>query len=300
VTGFRIVAKGPFSLESSIRFLEGFTPAAYKRPTASSHLHLAFVANGTEVVAGVCVRPRAGGVVGEVFGEAPSEVVRAQVARILSLDVDGSGFPKVGRLDRVVGGLQARYPGLRPVCFWSPFEAAAWTIIGRRIRMSQAASIKAKIAQQLGPSVEVHGDRLHAFPSPSVLRGIDSIPGLGGPKVGWLHALAEAAATGVLDAVRLRALPSEQAVEELKSLPGIGDFSAELILLRGAGEPDCLALHEPRLRLAVARAYGLPSEPSDEELQSIAERWRPFRTWVALLLRASLEEEIGQVAGRGG
>lgn len=40
---------------------------------------------------------------------------RSQVARILSLDVDGSRFPAVGERDPVVAGLQQRYPGPRPV-----------------------------------------------------------------------------------------------------------------------------------------------------------------------------------------
>jgi DNA-3-methyladenine glycosylase II len=61
--------------------------------------------------------------------------IRDQVARILSLDLDGSGFAAVGRADPVVAGLQRRYPGLRPVSFWSPYEAAAWAIIGQRIRI---------------------------------------------------------------------------------------------------------------------------------------------------------------------
>ena len=58
--------------------------------------------------------------------------MRSQVERILSLDVDGSGFLAVGKRDPVVGELQRRYPGLRPVGFWSPYEAAAWTIIRPR------------------------------------------------------------------------------------------------------------------------------------------------------------------------
>jgi DNA-3-methyladenine glycosylase II len=69
--------------------------------------------------------------------------IRDQVARILSLDVDGSGFAAVGRADPVVAGLQRRYPRLWPVSFWSPYEAAAWAIIGQRIRNRQAATVKA-------------------------------------------------------------------------------------------------------------------------------------------------------------
>jgi DNA-3-methyladenine glycosylase II len=64
-------------------------------------------------------------VVGEVFGEADVGVVRAQVGRILSLAVDGRGFAEVGERDPVVGRLQTRYPGLRPVCLYSLYKAAA-------------------------------------------------------------------------------------------------------------------------------------------------------------------------------
>jgi hypothetical protein len=49
-----------------------------------------------------------------------------------------SNFLEVGERDRVVARLQRSYRGLRPVLFWSPYEAAAWTIIGHRIRISQA------------------------------------------------------------------------------------------------------------------------------------------------------------------
>lgn len=50
------------------------------------------------------------------------------------LDVDGRGFLEVAQRDPVVGGLQRRYPGLRPVCSYSPYEAAAWSIMGNRAR----------------------------------------------------------------------------------------------------------------------------------------------------------------------
>jgi hypothetical protein len=103
-------------------------------------------------------------VVVETYGEARTEAVRDQVERILSLDVDRSGFPGVGVRDPVVGELQKRYPGLRPVLFYSPYEAAAWAVIGNRIRVVQAARIKALMAEQLGKIVEVDGKEEYAFP----------------------------------------------------------------------------------------------------------------------------------------
>lgn len=66
--------------------------------------------------------------------------------------------------------------------------------------------------------------------------------------------------------------------------------SDRLVLLEtpqpGAGAPDVLPAAELRLRRAVRLAYNLPREPDDAELRSRAERWRPFRAWVAVLLRA--------------
>jgi DNA-3-methyladenine glycosylase II len=290
---FTLVPRGPFSLASSVRFLEGFAPAAYSGPT-DAVLELAFPVEGSWETAGVRVRQDGGTVTVSVLSpHAPGPelmtAVRAQVERILSLDVDGSGFPEAGSRDPVVAGLQRRYPGLRPVGFWSPYEAAAWTIIGHRIRMSQAAAIKARMAEQLGEPV-TFGDRVvHAFPSPARLASLDSFPGLAGRKPEWLRSVARAALDGQLDAARLRGLPRETALKDLKTLPGIGDFSAGLILLRGAGDPDAVAYHEPRLAQAVRDAYGLSGPATPEQLTEISEAWRPYRTWVTLLLRVQQE-----------
>jgi DNA-3-methyladenine glycosylase II len=279
-----------------VRFLEGFAPAAYEGNEVG-HLHLAFVADGGEDVAGVCVREEGGVILGEVSGEAEMAVVKRQVERILSLDVDGNAFPEVGQRDPVVAKLQARYPGLRPVCFFSPYEAAAWAIIGQRIRIVQAAKVKNRMAIELGPTIEVHGVEEHAFPGPEKLRTLDNFPGLTARKIGYLRRLAAEAAEGKLDATYLRSLPEHEALARLEELPGIGPFSSGLILLRGAGAPDLIPNREPRLGKAVAMAYDLDAPPTPEELRRLAQNWRPYRTWVSLHLRAMLEEETGEITG---
>ncbi|GFE20625.1 DNA-3-methyladenine glycosylase family protein [Streptomyces nigrescens] len=297
---------GPFSLASGIRFLEGFGPASYDH-AADGILRLAFPADDGASVVAAAVRQevRADGGTGTVRAEftvhpgtphpatavtaeaAANQAVRAQLARILSLDVDATGFPGLAA-DPVVAGLTADHPGLRPVCFHSPYEAATWAIIGNRIRMTQAAAIKARIAHQHGHRVHIAGQTLHAFPTPAALRTITHVPGLTGIKIQRLHALAEAALDGKLDAPHLRALPADHALAELRTLPGIGPFSAELILIRGAGHPDVFPRHEPRVHKAVATAYGLGAPTTDDDvtqLAKIADRWKPYRSWVAFLLR---------------
>ncbi|GAB2804664.1 DNA-3-methyladenine glycosylase family protein [Streptomyces daliensis] len=322
MTAASFTPAGPFSLASSIRFLEGFTPASYDG-AADGVLRLAFPSDDAVSVIGCAVRQEeaaadgrpgtvraeftvhadsdaGSGDGGDGGGAAPlpahtgaGEAARAQLARILSLDVDGTGFPALAEADPIVAGLQADYPGLRPVCFHSPYEAAVWSVIGNRIRRTQAAAIKARLAREHGRAVDVAGQRLHAFPAPAVLRSLGHVPGLTGIKVERLHAIAEAALDGRLDAAALRALPTEQALAALRELPGIGPFSAELVLIRGAGHPDVFPSSEPRLHRAMASAYGLDdaTAASPGRLARIADAWRPFRSWVALLLRNRAQEE---------
>jgi DNA-3-methyladenine glycosylase II len=37
----------------------------------------------------------------------------------------------------------------------------------------------------------------------------------------------------------------------------------------------------------MAKLYGLPGPPGPDEVARLAEPWRPFRTWAAVLIRAA-------------
>jgi DNA-3-methyladenine glycosylase II len=300
VTWLDLPVRGPFDLTASARFLEGFAPAA--RTDAATHpgeLRLAFPVAPSWRPVGVLVRqPIPGGPVRVAVRGAPSDVDQAvaEVSRILSVDVDGSGFPDVGARDPVVGELQRRYPGLRPVAFHSPYEAACFAVIGHRIRMTQAATIKHQLAVELGEPVDVHGVTLPTFPSPGTLRALPRVPKVSELKSDRLKAIAEAAAAGRLNAPELRALPVPEALARLRELPGIGDFSAELVLLRGVAHPDAFPAAETRLHEEMRHHYPATTKL---ELTEIAEGWRPYRTWVSLLLRVSREERTDAERPRG-
>src|SRR6202020_369589 len=199
-TGFVFSPKGPFSLAASIRYLEGFAPAAYDSESAAN-LEMAFCIDGYWAPVAVRVHEETGAVHGTVHGgdtRAPAVIAAAveQVERILSLDIDGRGFPDIARHDPVIAQLQARYPGLRPVCFWSPYEAAAWSVIGQRIRIVQAAAIKARIPAEHGETIDVDGRMVRAFPSPAKLAQLahlSMVSGLSETKLQRLRGVAEAA-----------------------------------------------------------------------------------------------------------
>lgn len=288
VASVRIPLQGPFSLVAAVDFLGGFGGAMTSRSSggtdADARLRLAFPVERDWRTAGAVVRQEGDELAVAVHGPADPAAVAAQVARILSVDVDGRGFADVGVRDPVIGRLQERFPGLRPVCFWSPYESAAWGLIGQRISMVQAARVKGRMAAELGETMVLDGEPVPAFPAPDRLAELTGFPGLSDRKVEWLRELGVHAAQGELDALRLRSMPRDEALRQLRTLPGVGPFVAELVLLRGAGDPDATPTSERRLLAAVAAAYGVDATP--EALAQVAEAWQPYRTWACVLLRA--------------
>lgn len=293
----RIGARGPFSLAAAAAFLAGWPPAAREDADGEGPLRLALGPDGATGPLGVALHQEGAAVVGAARGPGPVAAVAARVARVLCLDGDGEEYARVGDRDPVVAGALARLGGLRPVLFGSPFEAGVWAILSQRTRMTQALATRARLVVAHGVSVDAGGRELVAFPAPGRLTDLAPGRGLTPERTERLRELARAGADGRLDAEHLRALPVDEALAGLRELPGIGPYSAQLVLVRGAGAPDALPSAEPRLAEAVAIAYGLGAPPGPAELERIAAPWRPYRAWVSVLMRAAYGRGVSP-AGR--
>ena len=247
-------------------------------------LRLAFAVDGWGGHAAVALTQDGDGVVhGELAGTGDPAVAWRQALRIVALHADGRGYAAVGERDAVVGGLQARFPGLRPVSFHSPYEAAAWAVLNARMPAARARAVRDALAREHGAVLEVAGEALPAFPLPEALLAVREPPrGVPEEKLRRLHAVAEAALAGRLDADALLALPRDEA------------------LARAAGDPR----HRPVLRPAHPdprdgrdrrRGHGGAARARADRRalrrgcrpRAVAEGWRPFRTWASVLLRSS-------------
>ena len=273
---------GPWSLETSRQFWEGFTPAALAGGQARPGLRTVFCVEGDWSRAEAEVTQAGDTVRVALAGDGDLDVAAAQVARFLALDVDGRGWPEVGRRDAVIADAQARLAGLRPCGFHSPYEAAAWSVLSQRLRIVQAARLRAELIARHGQG--------GAFPAPQTLAGLDL--DLPGRKAEYLRAVAEAALDGLLDGTALRALDPGQATQRVQQVKGLGPFAAELVVLRGANAPDALPRHERRLDAEIGARYG-----TGRSLADVSEAWRPYRTWAAVHLRALREQRTGEITG---
>ncbi len=271
---------GPWSLATSKAFWEGFAPASLPKRDQTHRLRSVFLVEGdwSRVEIEVTQRGNKAGIV--LTGDADLTAAGAQACRFLSLDVDARAWPEVARRDPVIAQAQAQLPGLRPCGFYSPYEAAAWSVLSQRIRIVQAARLRDDLMHR-------HGDD-GAFPAPQVLR--DCELDLPGRKAEYLRAVAEAALEGRLDGAALRSVEPDEAVRTVQAIKGLGPFAAELVVIRGASAPDVLPRHERRLAAEVVERYG-----SGHPLAAVSEAWRPFRSWAAVHLRALREQRTSEV-----
>lgn len=291
---------GPFSLAAARDFAGGFAAGIGGGADTGTSLVMAFPieprpATGewtTSAVVELSQAERNGPVKARIATDGDEAAALNQAVRCLSLDHDGSGWPEVGRRDPVMGELQATYEDLRPVCFYSAYEAATSFVIGQRISRVQASRVKARLSEQAGDELELDGARFNAFPRPERLLDVKVIDGLAEEKVRRLHGLAEAALEGRLDTNRLRALPPAEALAQLRELRGVGEFTAQGILLRGCGLVDELpddALSDDVL--ATMYADDLARGMTRDE---IVARWKPYRMWATVLLRVGWGRGIGK------
>ncbi len=284
MTPFTIEPLGRFSLAAAQDFAGGFAAGIGAHGTATGLL-MTFPVEGWRGSAAVDVwQTPDGRVHGEAHGSEEVDTVRRQAARSLSIDHDGRGWADVGERDPVLGALQAQYDWLRPVCFYSAYEAATSFVIGQRISMRQARVVKDRLAEAYGDPVEIDGRTVRPFPRPQRLLEVPSVTGLAQVKVERMHDLARAAIDGVLDTERLRMLPEAEALAQLQALPGVGPWTASGILLRGCGVADAVPMVDDISRNAVAAIYGLPEPPDDATWTTMSDVWRPYRMWATVLL----------------
>jgi DNA-3-methyladenine glycosylase II len=287
---FTIQPAGPFSLRESALF--GFGQRHDQR--FDDVMRLVFcIDGGYDGQVGVELRqdpgpdPVSGAVHAVVHGDGALDAVREQVARVLSLDYDANEFLEVGRRDPTIRRLQLAAPGLRPPLFYSPYEAAAWSIISARRPAMQMAQVRRRLSEAHGAVFDLAGTTLAALPTPRQLLAVSEFPALPAEKIERLHGVARAALDGRLDVHRLKELGPEAASAQLQQIKGIGPFYSALITVRAIGFADVLVTAEPKAADLIRDLYSLPSAPTQDQLAAIAEPWRPFRTWATVLIRAA-------------
>lgn len=276
--------EGPFDLSRTAAF--SFGPKG--REAFDGTYRMAFCVDGYQSSAAVAItQPLPDQLSVEIAGDAvdPDVVVR-QVARILSVDVDSRPWITLAEQDEVLAPLVAAAPGLRPPLFSSAYEAMAWSVLSARRPRAQMTQVRNELARAAGAGLTVAGEQLWAFPLPEAMLSVSEFPGLNDQKLERLHGVAAAAAAGELDTAAIRAMPIGQAEASAQKLDGIGPFYAQLLTVRTLGHTDQLPSGEAKVLTVLGARLGRGEPVTQDEFAVLAERWRPWRTWASVHLRA--------------
>lgn len=100
-------------------------------------------------------------------------------------------------------------------------------------------------------------------------------------KARYVRLLAEALIDGSLDLDGLKKLDDDQVRKELIKLTGIGPWTADIYLVMALRRPDIFPSGDLALVTAVQEVKRLKSRPSQQKLESLSQKWKPWRAVAA-------------------
>ena len=213
----------------------------------------------------------------------------ARCRRLLDLDADPQAVVDALGADPQLGAIVRKAPGQRIPRTVDEDELALRVLIGQQVSVKAARTHTRRLVEAYGtPITDERGGLTHLFPSVGDLTDLDPTH-LAMPqrRKDTLSALVTALAQ---DAITLDpGCDWERARQQLLALPGLGPWTAEMIALRGLGDPDAFPASDLGVVVA-ARGLGLPSEP--RALLTHSDRWRPWRAYATQHLWATLDHTV--------
>jgi AraC family transcriptional regulator of adaptative response / DNA-3-methyladenine glycosylase II len=211
------------------------------------------------------------------------QTISQRTQRIFDLGADPAVIASdLGRDPFLAERLRAA-PGVRVPGAWDGFELAVRAILGQQVSVKGATTLSGRLAERFGHPARLakdDPDLAFLFPTPAILAESD-IAAIGLPKARAeaIRSLARAVAAHEIDLDETCGL--DDSIARLTALPGIGEWTAHYVAMRALREPDAF----PHSDLGLRRALADPTGPiSASRLRVISERWRPWRSYAAMLL----------------
>ncbi|MBI5292012.1 MAG: DNA-3-methyladenine glycosylase 2 family protein [Chloroflexi bacterium] len=162
-------------------------------------------------------------------------------------------------------------PSFRPAR--SAFRALAESIVYQQLSGKAAAAI-------FDHFLDIFPGR--RFPTPEQLMGVP-VPrlraaGLSSQKAAYLLDLAARFHDGTIAPRRFRKMTDEEISDHLIQVKGIGQWTADMFLMFALNRPDVLPVGDLGIRNGIRKLYNLSEPPTAEQMEVLAEAWRPHRT----------------------
>lgn len=213
----------------------------------------------------------------------------ARCRRLLDLDADPEAVVETLTGDPVLAPIVTKAPGQRIPRTVDEAELAVRVVLGQQVSIKAARTHTRRLLLAHGDQItDPAGGLTHIFPSVERLADIDPDQ-LALPRARRRTLLTLVAALADASIGLGTGCDWEQARHDLLTLPGVGPWTAEVIAMRGLGDPDAFPVTDLGVQVA-ARRLGLPDNP--RTLTERSARWRPWRSYATQHLWTALNHAV--------
>lgn len=222
---------------------------------------------------------------------AVDDALVVRLRRLLDLDAEPRVIGACLAADPTLAPLIAARPGLRVPGAVDGFELALRTVLGQQVSVRGATTLAGRLVALLGDPIDAAPlTHLPVTPERLADAGAERVASIGLPRARAeaIVGLARAVASGELPELASETPVADPAAFMVRftALRGIGPWTTSYVTMRALGWPDAF----PEGDLGLRKAAG---GVSAAQLRATAERWRPWRSYAAHHLWASLAQSPG-------
>jgi DNA-3-methyladenine glycosylase II len=199
--------------------------------------------------------------------------IKQMIKRTLDKPLIKKAIKHLNSSDKVLSALIKKHgPCTITPALDNPFHALTSSIISQQLSAHAARAIKGRLFDLIGT------ERFTAENISKMSFNQFRTAGLSKAKIGYIRRLASSVRNGEFDLSSFVNLEDEEIISMLTTFPGIGRWTAEMFLIFALGRPDVLSVNDAGLKRGLKISYKLLEIPSEDEMISISDSWKPYRS----------------------
>jgi DNA-3-methyladenine glycosylase II len=204
------------------------------------------------------------------------------------LDQDILPFYKLAAKDKVLKPIVENFYGYRIVGQPDLFESLTWAVIGQQINLPFAYTMKQRLVENFGETLEFEKVTYYTFPKPEIIASLTHEQLLplqfSRQKSKYAIGIAAAFVSGEISKDKIKNLTWDEALNELIKIKGVGQWTANYALLRTFRYPNAFPLGDAGINNAIRKILKLDRRPTTEEVLKYFKKYKGWEAYATLYL----------------
>jgi len=184
------------------------------------------------------------------------------------------------------------FSGLRMVGIPDLFESLCWCIIGQQINLTFAHTLKRRLVEKWGESMELNGEIYHSFPTPKALVRLTMADlkeiHFSRQKAQYVLELAKKFANGEVAKEKMASLSDEEKYRMLIDLKGVGEWTANYAMMKTFRNPAGIPFGDIGIYQALENHNLLASRKDCKAVEMVFSQFPEWGGYLTIYLWRSL------------